>query len=85
MAKKKEAEQANQTPLKQTTQQTPTAFDKYRELKYIGIWVAIIGGSATLLSQLKVETSIIVLLLIIIALLISSYLKDKEIEHLKEQ
>lgn len=60
-------------------------FDRYRELKYIGIWFAIVAGTVTILSKLDISSNIIIFVIIIIFLLISNYLKDKEIEHLKSQ
>jgi len=58
-------------------------FDKYRGIKYLAVWFAIVGGTVTILKVLEIQTNIIIFVIIIVILLISNYLKDKEIEHLK--
>jgi len=60
-------------------------FDKYKEVKYLLSWFTIISITIGIALFLKVETSLIVYLIIIVILLIFTYLKSKEVEHYKSQ
>ena len=61
-------------------------FDKYKELKYVALWFGVPIATITFLKYFDIKDPIIVALSIVIAvLLVSNYLKDKEISHLKNQ
>ncbi len=60
-------------------------FDRYKEVKYLLVWLVIISTTIGIAKFLNIETSIIVYLIIIVILLIYSYLKSKEAEHYKNQ
>ncbi len=61
-------------------------FDKYKELKYISLWIGIIIGTIAIVRYFGVtDTIVIFFVVVIVALLIALYLKDKELNHIKGQ
>ncbi len=60
-------------------------FDKFKELTYIVLWITIVGVTIGVLSYFQIRDFVIgALILINVLLLISNYLKSKEIESLKK-
>ncbi|MFH1310786.1 MAG: hypothetical protein ABIH65_00065 [Nanoarchaeota archaeon] len=60
-------------------------FDSYKEVKYLLAWFTLISITIGIAVFLKVETTSIIYLVIIVILLIYSYLKSKETDHYKNQ
>jgi len=60
-------------------------FDKYKELKYISIWILIVTSIAGFLWKvIGIEIQYVLFITIIIVLLIVIYLQATEIKHLKK-
>ena len=59
-------------------------FDKYKELKYISLWMGILATTIVVLKYYEIrELALSISIILNTILLISHYLKSKEIEYLK--
>jgi hypothetical protein len=59
-------------------------FDKVRELKYISLWAGILAVTIAVLKYYEVgELALSISIILNTILLVSNYLKSREIEHLK--
>lgn len=69
---------------KSRKKQEKKEFNKFKELGYVILWLGVPASTIAILNYYGIRDYVISgLIVIIVLLLISNYLKSKEIQHLK--